>query len=49
MKKVVIKENHLIHNINEIQRLANLNTTKESEEKYKIIGVVKGNRLWTSA
>ena len=40
MKQLVIKKDDLQHNIKAIQKFV-------GADEYKIIGVVKGNRLWT--
>ena len=43
MKQLIINKNDLRHNINIIKKLANLDTPNDNGQKYKIIGVVKGN------
>lgn len=43
MKSLVINKNDLRHNIKVIKDLANLDVLNDNGEKYKLIGVVKGN------
>ena len=47
MKQLLINKNDLEHNIKAIQELGNLDIPSDNGDKYRIIGVVKGNRLWT--
>ena len=47
MKELVINKNDLKNNINAIKKLANIDTPNDNGNKYTIIGVVKGNRIWT--
>jgi len=42
MKKLIINKTDLIHNIETIQNVVN-------KDNYRIIAVVKGDRLWPSA
>lgn len=43
MKSLVINKNDLRHNIQTIKKLANLDIPADNGNKYKLIGVVKGN------
>lgn len=43
MKTLLINKNDLRHNINVIKKLAKLDVSNDDGNKYKLIGVVKGN------
>lgn len=43
MKSLVINKNDLRHNIQTIKKLANLDIPDDNRNKYKLIGIVKGN------
>jgi len=43
MKQLIINKKDLSDNINAIKKLANLDIPNDNGNKYKIIGVVKGN------
>ena len=47
MKQLVINKSYLKHNIKAIQNFARESLSDSKEDKYTIIGVVKGNRVWT--
>ena len=46
MKELVINKDDLKNNINAVKKLANIATSNDNGDKYTIIGVVKGNRIW---